>query len=49
VKVLNGKNISQIPISTPKKTDMIVNLRAAKTLDLHVPFQALSAATKIMK
>ena len=49
VKVLNGKNISQIPISTPKKTDMIVNLREAKTLDLHVPFQALSAATKIMK
>jgi len=49
VQVLNGRKISQIPISTPKKTDMIVNLRAAKILDLHVPFQALSVATKIMK
>jgi putative tryptophan/tyrosine transport system substrate-binding protein len=49
VKVLNGKKISHIPISTPKKTDMIVNLRTARALDLHVPFQVLSIATRIMK
>jgi putative tryptophan/tyrosine transport system substrate-binding protein len=49
VKVLNGKKISQIPIATPKKTDMIVNLRSAKALNLHVPFQVLSIATRIMK
>jgi putative tryptophan/tyrosine transport system substrate-binding protein len=49
VKVLNGKKINHIPISTPKKTEMIVNLRAARALDLHVPFQVLSASTKVLK
>jgi putative ABC transport system substrate-binding protein len=49
VKVLNGRKISQIPIATPKKTEMIINLRAARVLDLHIPFQVLSAATRIMK
>jgi putative ABC transport system substrate-binding protein len=49
VKIFSGKKIGQIPISTPKKIDLIVNLRAAKTLDLHIPFQVLSVATKIMK
>jgi putative tryptophan/tyrosine transport system substrate-binding protein len=49
VKVLNGRKAGQIPIATPKKVEMIINMRAAKALDLHVPFQVLSAATKIMK
>jgi putative tryptophan/tyrosine transport system substrate-binding protein len=49
VKVLNGRKISQIPIATPKKTDMIINLRAAKALDLHIPFQVLSIATRVLK
>lgn len=49
VKIFSGKKINQIPISTPKKIDLIVNLRAAKTLGLHIPFQVLSVATKIMK
>jgi putative tryptophan/tyrosine transport system substrate-binding protein len=47
--VLNGKKFSQIPIATPKKTDMIINLRAAKALDLHIPFQVLSIATRVLK
>jgi putative ABC transport system substrate-binding protein len=49
VKVLNGKKINSIPIATPKKTDLIINLRVARNLDLHVPFQVLSAATRILK
>jgi putative ABC transport system substrate-binding protein len=49
IKIFSGKKISQIPIDTPKKIDLIVNLRAAKTLGLHIPFQVLSVATKIMK
>jgi putative tryptophan/tyrosine transport system substrate-binding protein len=49
VKIFSGKKINQIPIATPKKIDLIVNLRAARTLDLHIPFQVLSVATKIMK
>lgn len=49
VKVLNGAKPGQIPIVTPKKIELIINMRAAKTLDLHVPFQVLSVATKILK
>ncbi|MCM2359290.1 MAG: ABC transporter substrate-binding protein [Geobacteraceae bacterium] len=49
VKVLNGAKPGQLPIVTPKKIELIINMRAAKALDLHVPFQGLSAATKILK
>ena len=49
VKVLNGRKVGQIPIATPKKIDMIVNMRAAKVLDLHIPFQVLGSATRVLK
>lgn len=49
VRVLNGARPGQLPIVTPKKIELIINMRAAKALDLHVPFQGLSAATKILK
>jgi putative ABC transport system substrate-binding protein len=48
-KILSGKKAGQLPISSAKKVELIVNLRAAKALDLHVPFQVLNAATKIVK
>jgi putative ABC transport system substrate-binding protein len=48
-RVLGGAKPGQIPIVTPKKIELIINMRAAKALDLHVPFQGLSAATKILK
>jgi putative ABC transport system substrate-binding protein len=49
VKVLSGRKVGQIPIATPKKVDLIVNMRAAKMLDLHIPFQVLGGATRVMK
>ena len=49
VKVLNGARPGQMPVAAPKKIELIINLHAAKALDLHVPFQGLSAATKILK
>ncbi len=48
-KILGGKKPGQIPITTPKKIELIINMKAAKTLDIHVPFTVLSAATKIIK
>lgn len=47
--VLGGKKPSQMPIRTPKKTELVLNMRAAKTLNIHVPFQVLSLATRILK
>ncbi len=49
VRVLRGAKTGLIPISTPKKIELTVSLRAARTLGLHIPFQVLSMATKVMK
>ncbi|KAF0216256.1 MAG: hypothetical protein FD174_3710 [Geobacteraceae bacterium] len=48
-KVLSGRKPAQMSISTPKKVELIINMKAAKALDLHVPFHVLSEATKILK
>lgn len=48
-KILGGKKPSQMQVLTPKKVELIVNMRAAKSLDLTIPFQVLGQATKILK
>lgn len=48
-KVLSGKRPGDMQILTPRKVELIVNLQAARALDLHVPFRALNAATKVLK
>ncbi len=48
-RVLNGAKPGQMPIATPKRIELVINMHAARTLDLRVPFQGLSAATKILK
>jgi putative ABC transport system substrate-binding protein len=48
-RILSVKKFPQIPVAVPKKNDLVINLRAAKHLDLTVPFQALSNATRIIK
>lgn len=47
--IIGGKKPGQLPINTPQKIELIVNMRAARALDLNVPFQVLSAATKVLK
>ena len=48
-RILGGKKASSIPIATPKKVELIVNLKTARMLELHVPFPVLSAATRVLK
>ena len=48
-RILAGKRASQLPVVTPKRVDLIVNLKMAKSLDIHVPFPVLSAATRVLK
>jgi putative ABC transport system substrate-binding protein len=48
-KVISGKKPAIIPIASPKKVDLIVNMKTARALDLHVPIQVLNIATKIIK
>ncbi|WP_183348136.1 ABC transporter substrate-binding protein [Geomonas paludis] len=48
-RILSGKKASQLPVVTPRRVDLIVNLKAARLLDLNVPFPVLSAATRVLK
>lgn len=48
-RILAGKKASHLPVVTPKRIDLIVNLKAAKSLDLNVPFPVLAAATRVLK
>lgn len=48
-RILAGKRPAQLSVATPKRVDLIVNLKTAKMLELHVPFPVLSAATRVLK
>ena len=48
-RILGGKKAAHLPVVTPKRVDLIVNLKAARLLDLNVPFPVLTAATRVLK
>ena len=48
-RILGGKKASTLPVATPKKIELVVNLKTARALDLHVPFPVLTAATRVLK
>lgn len=48
--ILTGKKQHvQTPVATPKKVELIINLKTARQLDLNVPLQVLNLSTKIIK
>ena len=49
VRILGGRKPAQMPIGTPKKVELVINLKSARLLGLNVPFQALSAASRVIK
>lgn len=49
VRVLSGTPPGGIPIEHPRRAELTVNLRAARALDITVPFNVLSAVTKVIK
>jgi len=48
-KILKGASPSGLPVEGAKKVDLVLNLKAANTLDLKVPFDVLNIATKVIK
>lgn len=44
-----GQKALALPIRTPKKVSLVINLKTARDLNLTVPFQALSNATRVIK
>jgi len=49
LQILAGKKAHTLPIFTPKKVSLVINLQTAEKLNLKVPFQALSMATRVIK
>jgi putative ABC transport system substrate-binding protein len=48
-RILKGTPVSSIGIESARKIDMVLNLKAANSLSLKVPFEVLNAATKVIK
>jgi putative ABC transport system substrate-binding protein len=48
-RILKGSKPSSLPVEQPKKIDMIINLKEATEMGLKVPFDLLTAATKVIK
>lgn len=48
-KVLAGEKPASVPIRLPKKVNMVINLKEASALDIKVPFDLMSAATRVIK
>lgn len=48
-RLLKGARPSSIPVESPRKIDMIVNLKEATYMGLKVPFDLLTSATRVIK
>jgi putative ABC transport system substrate-binding protein len=46
-KILKGANPANLPIQQPSRLRLVVNLKAAKSLDLTVPTSLLARADQI--
>jgi putative ABC transport system substrate-binding protein len=49
LQVLGGQKVFTLPVRTPKKVALVVNMKVAAELGITVPFQALSVATRVIK
>lgn len=49
IQVLGGQKIFTLPVRTPKKVSLVVNMKVAESLGIKIPFQALSMATRVIK
>jgi putative ABC transport system substrate-binding protein len=49
LQVLGGQKVFTLPVRTPKKVALVVNMKVAEELGIKIPFQALSLATRVIK
>jgi putative tryptophan/tyrosine transport system substrate-binding protein len=46
---MNGESPSDLPVQTPTKYQLIINLKTAKTLGLTIPAGVLSIADEVIE
>lgn len=47
--VLSGTKVETLPIETPHKVDLVINLKTARTHNLKIPFELLTMTTRVIK
>ncbi len=48
-KILKGADPADLPLTTPAKYDLIINLKTAKALGLTIPPSVLAQATELIQ